>query len=68
MASTDTQVGLGTTPPLDDLRGWDLVAYAQLAGSGAAVVVGHLSVPGLTDGEPATRSPAAVALLRDELG
>ena len=67
-ASTDTHDGLATTPPLDELHDWDLVPYQQLAGSGAAVMVGHLSVPGLTDGEPATRSPAALALLRNELG
>ncbi len=42
--------------------------YQVLAGSGAGVMIGHLEVPGLTDGEPASRSAAAVALLRDELG
>jgi beta-N-acetylhexosaminidase len=31
-------------------------------------MVGHLAVPGLTDGVPASRSAAAVTLLRDELG
>lgn len=31
-------------------------------------MVGHLAVPGLTDGAPASRSAAAVSLLRDELG
>ena len=67
-ASTDTHDGLATTPPLDELRTWDLVPYERLAGSGAAVMVGHLSVPGLTDGEPATRSAPAIALLRNELG
>jgi len=67
-ASTDTHDGLATTPPLDELRTWDLVPYERLVGSGAAVMVGHLSVPGLTDGEPATRSAPAIALLRSELG
>jgi beta-N-acetylhexosaminidase len=31
-------------------------------------MVGHLTVPGLTEGVPATRSPAAVKYLRDQLG
>ncbi|MCB0954971.1 MAG: hypothetical protein KDB12_02325 [Ilumatobacter sp.] len=67
-ATLDTHEGLAQTPPVDDLRTWDLVPYRQLAGSGAAVMVGHLDVPGLTDGEPASRSAAAIALLRKELG
>ena len=33
-----------------------------------AVMIGHLDVPGLTDGAPATLSAAAIALLRDEFG
>ncbi len=67
-ANTDTHEALGVTPPLDQLRAWDLVPYAELADSGAAVMVGHLDVPGLTDGVPASRSAAAITLLRDELG
>ena len=67
-ASTDTHDGLGLTPPLAELLAWDLVPYRELAGSGAAVMVGHLDVPGLTDGVPASRSAAAITLLRGELG
>jgi beta-N-acetylhexosaminidase len=67
-ASTDTHQSLATTPDLDALRAWDLVPYARLAGSGAAVMVGHLDVPGLTNGEPASLNSAAVRLLREELG
>ncbi|MCB0979121.1 MAG: hypothetical protein M9961_13985 [Ilumatobacteraceae bacterium] len=67
-ATLDTHDGLAQTPPLDELRGWDFVPYRQLAASGSAVMVGHLDVPGLTDGGPASRSAAAVALLRKELG
>lgn len=67
-ASTDSHDGRAVTPPLDVLRDRDLVPYRVLAGSGAAVMIGHLEVPGLTDGLPASLSPAAVALLRDELG
>jgi beta-N-acetylhexosaminidase len=67
-ASGDTHNGHAVTPPLDVLRERDLVPYRVLAGSGAAVMIGHLEVPGLTDGLPASLSPAAVSLLRDELG
>jgi beta-N-acetylhexosaminidase len=67
-ASSDTHQSLATTPDLDVLRTWDLVPYARLAGSGAGVMVGHLNVPGLTDGEPASLNAAAIRLLRNELG
>lgn len=67
-ASADSHDGLSTTPSLAELRTRDLLPYAQLAGSSAAVMVGHLAVPGLTEGLPASRSAAAVSLLRDELG
>jgi beta-N-acetylhexosaminidase len=63
-ASDDTHERLATTPPLDEMRDYDLVPFQQLASSGAAVMVGHLNVPGLTDGLPASMSPAAIALLR----
>lgn len=67
-ASGDTHDGHVTTPAIDVLLTRDLVPYAALAGSGAAVMIGHLDVPGLTGGQPASRSPQAVALLRDQLG
>lgn len=67
-ASADTHQELATTPPLDELRTRDLVPYEQLAATGAGVMVGHLAVPGLTDGEPASLSARAVTLLRTELG
>lgn len=67
-ASGDTHDGHVTTPAIDVLLTSDLVPYATLAGSGAAVMVGHLDVPGLTGGLPASRSPEALALLRDQLG
>ena len=67
-ASSDTHQSLATTPDLDALRTSDLVPYARLASSGTAVMVGHLSVPGLTDGEPASLNAAAIRLLRTELG
>ncbi len=67
-ASADTHQELATTPSLDELRTWDLVPYQQLAATGAGVMMGHLAVPGLTDGEPASLDARAVALLRNELG
>lgn len=71
-ASGDTHITVGVTPSLDDLRDFDLKPYrdlvAQAAATDAAVMVGHLTVPGLTDGVPATRSAAAVAYLRNDLG
>ena len=67
-ASGDTHDGRSVTPPLETLRERDLVPYRVLAGSGAAVMIGHLEVPGLTDGRPASLSAAAVKLLREELG
>jgi beta-N-acetylhexosaminidase len=67
-ASADSHTGAATTPPLAQLLQRDLVPYERLAGSGTGVMVGHLTVPDLTDGVPASQSPAALALLRDELG
>ncbi|MFF0147715.1 beta-N-acetylhexosaminidase [Amycolatopsis sulphurea] len=56
-----------TTPPLDRLRQVDLVPYRDLAEYGkVGVMVGHLDVPGLTGGVPASLSPAAYRLLRGE--
>ena len=56
-----------TTPPLDRLRAADLRPYADLLPAGTvAVMVGHLDVPGLTDGLPTSLTPAAYRLLRDD--
>lgn len=70
-ASADSHLAVAETPPLDELRAVDLEPYRELLDGGAdpAVMVAHLVVPGLTDGVPATVSPAAVdGLLRTELG
>jgi beta-N-acetylhexosaminidase len=82
-ASADTHDGAAVTPPLEDLRGIDLAPYVEIIANakgenenggengtgGVAVMVGHLDVPGLTNGTPASMSPAAITgLLRDELG
>lgn len=67
-ASGDSHQELVQTPPLDELRTHDLVPYEDLSvyPDDTQVMVGHLDVPGLTDGQPASLSPAAYRLLRDE--
>lgn len=68
-ASGDSHTGAVTTPPLDALRTSDLEPYRRLLPAGpSAVLLGHLTVPGLTGNDPATLSPAAYRLLRQELG
>jgi len=67
-ASADSHRQLPVTPPLEDLVEVDLVPWRYLP-PGAAVMVGHLSVPGLTDGVSTSLSPEAVdGLLRRDLG
>jgi beta-N-acetylhexosaminidase len=54
------------TPPLAALEATDLQPYTSLLPRGEPVVMlGHLDVPGLTDGVPASLSPAAYRLLRE---
>ena len=66
-ADGDSHRRLVRTPPLAELRAADLRPYQQLVDDGpVAVMVGHLDVPGLTAGEPATISTAAYGLLRTE--
>lgn len=67
-ASGDSHTGAVTTPPLDELVAKDLVPYRELVSPDVAVMLGHLDVPGLTDGLPASISPAAVELLRTGTG
>ena len=70
-AEGDSHTGTATTPPLDELARVDLRPYRKLLGKAqpTAVMLGHLSVPGLTEpGVPASLSPAAVDLLRDKFG
>ncbi|MGH3904665.1 MAG: glycoside hydrolase family 3 N-terminal domain-containing protein [Pseudonocardiaceae bacterium] len=69
-ADGDSHKGTVTTPPIAELQRSDLLPYRRLLGSGAsAVMVGHLDVPGLTaPSVPASISPVAVAMLRDEFG
>ncbi|MFI7679066.1 glycoside hydrolase family 3 N-terminal domain-containing protein [Actinophytocola sp. NPDC049390] len=64
--SGDSHLGLVRTPPLAALRADDLRPYATLIPRGEPVVMlGHLDVPGLTGGVPASLSPAAYRLLRE---
>lgn len=68
-ASGDSHTGAVTTPPLDQLQTTDLVPYRELVDTGVGVMLGHLSVPGLTtDNLPASLSPQAVSLLREGTG
>ncbi|MBF6334718.1 glycoside hydrolase family 3 protein [Nocardia abscessus] len=67
--SGDSHTGAVRTPPLDQLQQVDLVPFRNLIGSGAAVMVGHLDVPGLTTPNvPASISPEAMRLLREGSG
>ncbi|MGW4088638.1 glycoside hydrolase family 3 N-terminal domain-containing protein [Nocardia sp. NPDC004750] len=67
--SGDSHTGTVRTPPLDQMQNTDLVPFRNLIGSGAAVMVGHLDVPGLTTPNvPASISPEAMRLLREGTG
>lgn len=67
-ADADSHVELPSTSDLADLREVDLVPFEAALETIPAVMIGHLDVPGLTEGAPATLSAAALDLLRDELG
>ncbi|MGE3287396.1 MAG: glycoside hydrolase family 3 N-terminal domain-containing protein [Pseudonocardia sp.] len=68
-ADGDSHKGRVSTPPIQQLRAADLRPYSELLPAGtAAVMVGHLDVPGLTSGLPTSLTPATYALLRGELG
>lgn len=63
--SGDSHTGGVVTPPLAELQDNDLVPYRTLTSEApVGVMIGHLQVPGLTGSDPASLSPAAVALLR----
>lgn len=66
-ASGDSHQGDVTTPPLPELRKHDLKPYERIGEYGdVGVMVGHLTVPQLTNGQPASIAPAAYRLLRDD--
>ncbi|WAC58124.1 glycoside hydrolase family 3 protein [Gordonia sp. SL306] len=65
--SGDSHLGVVVTPPLSSLEKSDLVPYRTLLKNpgNAAVMVGHLIVPGLTGPEtPSSISPRAIGMLR----
>lgn len=63
-ATGDSHLGLPTTPPFDDMAALDLVPYETLlTRSDAAVMVGHLIVPGLSDDVPTSLSSATITQL-----
>ncbi|MFW0794225.1 glycoside hydrolase family 3 N-terminal domain-containing protein [Gordonia sp. CPCC 205515] len=69
--SGDSHLGVVVTPPLASLQQSDLVPYRTLLQNpgNAAVMVGHLIVPGLTGPEtPASISPRAYGMLRTGRG
>ncbi|MBF6203737.1 glycoside hydrolase family 3 protein [Streptomyces gardneri] len=68
-ASGDSHTGAVRTPPLEQMQTVDLAPFRDLVGSGAAVMVGHLDVPGLTTPDvPASISPETMRLLREGTG
>lgn len=70
-ASADSHTGVARTPPLAVLVQRDLLPYWDLAPLEPAVMVGHLTVPGLTtrDSLPASLDPDAInGLLRSRPG
>ena len=68
-ASGDSHATGVVTPPLAELQDVDLVPYRTLAAQApVGVMIGHMQVPDLTGTDPASLSPAAVALLRNGTG
>lgn len=64
-ASGDSHLKDVVTPPLAEMMAFDLVPYATaLTVEPAAVLMGHMVVPGLGDPVPASLNPAAYKLLR----
>ncbi|HLK01832.1 MAG TPA: glycoside hydrolase family 3 N-terminal domain-containing protein [Streptosporangiaceae bacterium] len=68
--SVDTHHALATiSGTLAEVRDRDVPPFAAAITAGAAAVMpGHLLVPELTGSLPATMSPAAISMLRGELG
>jgi beta-N-acetylhexosaminidase len=69
-ASYNTDFGPASDPPLSVLQAGSLRPFEAAIGAGLpAVMVGNVSIPGLTGGLPATLSTAAITgLLRHRLG
>lgn len=69
-ASGDTHLGEAVTPPLEELYGHEFVPFQEAipAAPAAGLMMGHLVVPGLGDGQtPASINPAAYQLAREQL-
>lgn len=68
--SGDTHAKPSTLAPIADLEKKDLLPFKYAFEHGVKVaMVGHLLVPGLTEEKtPTSRSPKALALLREQLG
>lgn len=65
----DSHQGQAVTPPVASLRERDWVPYRALSGTGVAVMMGHLTVPGLsTKGLPSSLDAALYSVLRTEIG
>ena len=68
-ASGDSHTGGVVTPSLDKLKSLDLGPYRTLLReTPVGVMIGHMVVPDLTKGGPASLSPDAVDLLRTGTG
>jgi beta-N-acetylhexosaminidase len=66
-ANANTDDGPATDPSLSQLEADDLIPFGQAIGAGIPVVmVGHPTVPGLTDGLPASLAPATYTFLRND--
>ncbi|MCR8897897.1 glycoside hydrolase family 3 protein [Gordonia sp. GONU] len=68
--SGDSHLGVVTVPSLAELQNSDLVPFRNLLRDPgtAGVMVGHLIVPGLTDGLPSSISRPAIQMLRTGVG
>jgi beta-N-acetylhexosaminidase len=68
--ASDTHAGGSIVPGWSVLQRRDLIPFkAAFAHQAGAVMVGHLRVPGLTEGSwPASQSPAALRALRAQAG
>lgn len=70
-ATADTHHAFSSTPDMESLMARDFVPYQQLANSGAAVMIGHLTIPGYSKDStrPASLDRRVVVdLLQDRLG
>lgn len=67
--ASDPHGKLSLVPSLDKLKAKDLLPFDAAIKAGApAIMVTHVNVPGLTNGEPATLSSAAISYLRKTEG